>query len=262
MKTRPVTAVAVALIGSCGLLLAARPTTFARATLIATFDEAHGERFLPERDGPLDLSRFAKTLEEQGFEIRTSEQALTDQLLAHVDVLVISGAFKPLTSAEVEATQRFIERGGRLSVMLHIGPPVADLLHRLDTSISNGVICERENIIDNTCSNFRVTRLKPHDLTRGLKEFSIFGGWALLNTGGNASIIAETSPLAWIDLNGDGKLGAGDAVQSFGVVVTGQVGRGRFVVFGDDALFQNQFVTAGNLLLAKNLAAWLAQVPA
>ena len=146
--------------------------------------------------------------------------------------------------------------------MLHIGPPVADLLHRLNTSISNGVICERENIIEDTCANFRVTRLKPHELTKGLREFSIFGGWALLNTGANASIVAETGPRAWVDLNGDGKLGAGDAVQSFGVVVTGQLGRGHFVVFGDDAIFQNQFIQDGNLLLAKNLAAWLAQLPA
>ena len=127
--------------------------------------------------------------------------------------------------------------------------------------ISNGVICESENIIENTCANFRVTRLKPHGLTKGVKEFSIFGGWALLSTGENASVIAETSPRAWIDLNGDGKLGPGDAVQSFGVLVTGQLGRGRFVVSGDDAVFQNQFLKEGNLRLATNLAAWLAELP-
>jgi hypothetical protein len=252
----------VALIGSCSLFLAVRSTAPATIKLIALFDESHGQRFLAEHDGPLDLSHFTKVLEDQGFETKVNNEALTDQLLAHVDVLVISGAFKPLTAAEVEAITRFIERGGRLSVMLHIGPPVADLLHRLNTSISNGVICERENIIADTCLNFRVTRLKPHDLTKGLKEFSIFGGWALLNTGDNASIVAETSPRAWIDLNGDGQLGGRDAVQSFGVVVASRLGRGRFVVFGDDAMFQNQFVTDGNLLLAKNLAAWLAQVPA
>ena len=262
MKARRTTAVVLALLASCGLFLAAPHAAYATAKLVALFDESHGQRFLAGQNGLLDLSHFAKVLEDQGFEIKTSNQAISDPLLAHVDVLVISGAFKPFTTSEIEATTHFIERGGRLSVMLHIGPPVADLLHRLNTSISNGVICEQENIIENTCSNFRVTRLKPHELTKGLKEFGVFGGWALLNTGNNASIVAETSPRAWIDLNGDGKLGAGDAVQSFGVVVTGQLGRGRFVVFGDDALFQNQFVKEGNLLLAKNLAAWLAQVPA
>ena len=260
MTPRLTTAVAVAVLGSFALCL--RPAAAATAKLVALFDESHGEHFFVGHDGPLDLSRLGSVFEEQGFEIRTSNEVITDQRLAHVDVLVVSGAFKPFTASEVEATTRFIEKGGRLAVMLHIGPPVADLLHRLHTSISNGVICEQDNIIEGTCSNFRVTRLKPHELTKGLHEFGVYGGWALLNTGANTSIVAETSPRAWIDLNGDGKLGAGDAVQSFGVIVTGQVGRGRFVVFGDDALFQNQFVKEGNLLLAKNLAAWLAELPA
>jgi uncharacterized protein DUF4350 len=249
-------------MASCGLFFAGPRAARAGAKPVVLFDEAHGEHFLALQNGALDLSRLAEVLENQGLEVKTTNQVLTEALLAHVDALVISGAFKSLTTAEVEATTRFVERGGRLSVMLHIGPPVADLLHRLHTSISNGVICEQENIIGDTCTNFRVTRFKPHDLTKGLQGFSIFGGWALLNTGGDTSIVAETSPRAWIDLNGDGKLGAGDAVQSFGVVVTGQVGRGRFVVFGDDAIFQNQFLKEGNLLLAKNLATWLAQLPA
>jgi hypothetical protein len=31
------------------------------------------------------------------------------------------------------------------------------------------------------------------------------------------------------------------------------------VLFGDDAIFQNQFLTGGNAVLGKNLARWLAQ---
>lgn len=228
---------------------------------VALFDEGHGEHFLPEHDGPLDLSRFATVLRQQGFEVRATDQALSDESLAHVDVLVIAGAFKTLTSAEVDATTRFVDRGGRLLVTLHIGPPVANLLHRLNTSISNGVICESENVIDDICTNFRVTRFESHPLTKGVNEFRVFGGWALLSTGANASAVASTGPRAWIDLNGDGKLGGRDAVQSFAVLVAGQYGRGRFAVFGDDAVFQNQFLEQGNLALATNLAAWLAERP-
>ena len=252
------TAVAVVL-ATCGVFLAV-PQAAASPKLVALFDESHGERFLAGRDGPLDLSRFAGVLRDQGFEIKTTGEATTDQRIAGVNLLVISGAFKPFAASEVEAITRFIERGGGLAVMLHIGPPVADLLHRLHTSISNGVICEQENVIAGTCTDFRVIHFKAHELTKGLKEISVFGGWALLDTGGEASIVAETSPRAWIDLNGDGKLGAGDAMQSFGVVLAGQLGRGRFVVFGDDAVFQNQFLREGNLLLARNLGAWLGQL--
>jgi len=44
----------------------------------------------------------------------------------------------------------------------------------------------------------------------------------------------------------------------FAVVVAGKLSSGRFVVFGDDAVFQNKFLTGDNLILGRNLAAWLA----
>jgi hypothetical protein len=31
------------------------------------------------------------------------------------------------------------------------------------------------------------------------------------------------------------------------------------VVFGDDAIFQNEFLTKGNAVLARNLACWLSR---
>jgi hypothetical protein len=46
-------------------------------------------------------------------------------------------------------------------------------------------------------------------------------------------------------------------MQAFGVVIAGRSGRGGFVIFGDDALFQNKFLVEGNAALAKNLAKWL-----
>ena len=50
-----------------------------------------------------------------------------------------------------------------------------------------------------------------------------------------------------------------DAVQSFAVAIAGQSGNGRFVVFGDDAIFQNQFFKGNNQVLGRNLARWLGQ---
>jgi hypothetical protein len=41
------------------------------------------------------------------------------------------------------------------------------------------------------------------------------------------------------------------------VVVTGELGAGRFIIFGDDAVFQNRFLDRQNRQLAKNLARWL-----
>ena len=221
------------------------------------FDESHGQKFLVEQNGPLDLSELSKLFQNEGLHIETNKGKITNEALAKVDALVISGAFLPVTPPEIEAIIRFVEKGGRLCIMLHIGSPVADLLHRLKVSISNGVVHEQENQIHNKELDFYVSELKPHEITRGVKRFSIFGGWALLNTEENSEIIVRTSTQAWIDLNRNHKLDKGDAMQSFGLVIAGRWGFGQFVVFGDDAIFQNQFLTKENALLGKNLATWL-----
>jgi len=224
---------------------------------VVLFDEAHGQKFLIGQNGPLDLSDLAALFQGEGLDVRVNKGKITTEVLANVDALVISGAFSPLAPSENAAITRFLGSGGRLSVMLHIGPPVADLLHQVNVSISNGVIHEEENRLRKDGLDYRITRMKPHELTKGVNSFSVYGGWALANTAKNAEIIAQTSARAWVDLNKDNKLSKGDAVQSFGVVIAGSSGRGGFVVFGDDAMFQNKFLVEGNAVLAKNLATWL-----
>ena len=242
---------AVFLISVSSLSLAGQRTVL--------FDEGHGQKFLVEQNGPLDLSELSNLFQKEGLRIKTSKGEITNEVLVGVDALVISGAFVPLTPPEIETIVRFVEKGGRLCVMLHIGSPVANLLHRLNVSISNGVVHEQENQIHNKELDFYVTELKRHEIMRGVKRFSIFGGWALLNTEENSEIIAQTGTKAWVDLNRNNKLDKGDALQSFGLVIVGKWGIGEFVVFGDDAIFQNRFLTEENALLGKNLARWLQE---
>ncbi|HEY5973706.1 MAG TPA: DUF4350 domain-containing protein [Geobacteraceae bacterium] len=224
---------------------------------VVLFDQAHGQRFVIEEKGPLHLSGLAERFRTAGYTVQSSSATLTDLTLAGIDVLVISGPFATLTNEETAAVTHFLDKGGRLAAMLHIGPPLADLLHRLDVDFSNYVLSEQENIIKGDPRNFRVKGLTPHPLFGGMDQFSLYGGWALMNTGGNAGIIAATTPRAWVDLDGNRQLSAGDPVQSFGVVVAGNWGNGRFVIFGDDAIFQNQFLDEANGTLADNLANWL-----
>jgi hypothetical protein len=144
-----------------------------------------------------------------------------------------------------------------MTVMLHIGKPLAELFRSIEVDFTNYVLAEQENIIGDDPKNFQVKSLTDHPLFSGLNHFSLYGGWALKNTAENSRIIASTSPKAWVDFNGDGKLSTGDIVQTFGVVVAGKLGKGRFVVFGDDAIFQNKFLDESNRQLAINLARWL-----
>jgi hypothetical protein len=229
----------------------------APAKPLVLFDEAHGQRFLSGQTGPLDLSGLTGLFKAAGWDVRTTRTRFDTDTLAGVDVLVISGPFAPLTPPETETVLQFVQRGGRLCVMLHIAPPVDQLLHRLNVAISNGVIRERQNLVADDPLNFAVTRLEPHPLLRNVEAFNVYGGWALRNLADNATVIASTSSTAWIDLNGNNALDERDPVQSFGVVVAGRSGQGRFAILGDDAIFQNQFLIAGNLALARNLVAWL-----
>jgi hypothetical protein len=221
------------------------------------FDESHSQRFFVDRAGQLDLSTLAEVLRDDGLRVDAVREPLTAESLSSADGLVISGPFAPLPPAEVDAIASWLERGGVLVTMLHIPGPLTGLLHRLGIVHSNGVIRERENVLEAEPLNFTVKTVNRHPLTEGLTTFSIYGSWALLNENERAIVIAESGSTSWVDLDGDGALGPGDAVQPFAVAVAGKIGRGRFVVFGDDAMFQNRFITGSNERLARNLARWI-----
>ena len=136
-------------------------------------------------------------------------------------------------------------------------PPLVKLLDRFGVVVSGGVVHEQENVIGSSDINFAVTRLEPDTLTAGVEQFALYGGWALLNEGASTKVLARTGEKAWVDLNGDKKLSKGDAVQAFAVIVSGTMGSGRYVIFADDAIFQNQYLDERNRKLAANLALWL-----
>jgi hypothetical protein len=216
------------------------------------FDEGHGQRFQIGESGPLQLTGLAGLFRERG-KVTVANAPLTDEVLSSANALVLAGAFVPYSPAEIDAIVRFLNRGGRVAVTIHIGPPLTALLHRLGVTFSNGVISELANVIEGDPHNFRVSCLAPHTLVAGVRYFSLYGVWAVMNTGDNATIIARTSPDAWID-----QASATEGIrQSYGVAVAGSIGKGQFVVFGDDAIFQNKFLDEENSQLARNLTAWL-----
>ena len=74
-------------------------------------------------------------------------------------------------------------------------------------------------------------------------HFAVYGCWALASEGKFARIVASSGDKSWIDLNKDRSYSEADAKQSFGIIALGEVGKGNFVIFGDDAIFQNRFLT-------------------
>lgn len=224
---------------------------------VVLFDQGHGQRFVIEKDEDLQLSGLAELFRGQDCEVRSSDGKIAGADLAGVDILVSSGLFVPYDEEELQAIQDFLERGGALSVMVHVAPTYANLFNMLGVAASNGVLNETENIIEANPLDFRVKNLSPHPLADGLEEFNLYGGWALMNTSENAMAIAYTSRQSWIDNNRDRRRTPDEPLHVFGVIVAGMKGKGRFVVFGDDAIFQNRFLTDNNQTLAVNLVKWL-----
>lgn len=239
------------------LLLMVVPAVADEGKPVVLFDQGHNQRFLVERDDPLHLSKLGATFGSAGFMVASTATPITPETLATVRALVISGPFTTLKSEEIDTIVSFVERGGNLAVMLHISSPLSMLLDRLGVVVSGSVIHEQENIIKDLDLNFRVKRFEANDLVASLDYLSVYGCWALLNSGAGTSVVAATGDKAWVDLNGDKKLTEKDAMQSFAVVVSGKAGAGKFVVFGDDAMFQNEYLDESNAKLAANLAAWM-----
>lgn len=239
------------------LLLISSVPTFAYHPRVL-FDQGHGQAFVIEKDADLHLSKLARLFVDQGFEVSSTNHPLTAELLDKTDALVISGAFKPFAASEIAEIYRFIERGGRLTVMIHIGPPVLPLLQRLGVDVANGVIREEQEVIDNNPLNFRTSILQPHRLTLGLENFSLYGSWPVRPLTPSGRILAYTSTRSWVDMSGDNRQTPGDVIQAFGVLVGNRIARGELLVFGDDAIFQNRFLNGSNQDLANNLGRWLA----
>ena len=229
----------------------------AEAPPVVLFDQGHNQRFLVNREGRLQLTGLAGIFKAQGFRVAPHERPIDPQTLAGIRALVISGPFNPFTPSEIESIAGYLDKGGNLAVMLHIGVPLTPLLDLLGVRVSGNVIHEQENILKDNDLYFKVTRLESGPLTSGVEQFSFYGGWGLMNDGPDIKVVATTGEKSWIDLNGDRKLSTGDALQPFAVIVSGTYGKGRFVVFGDDAIFQNQFLDDNNSRLATNLAHWL-----
>ncbi len=221
------------------------------------FDQAHGQRFLVEKSDPLDLSRLADLFRVEEYSVETTKDELSAERLKDVGLLVISGPFVPYGPQEIKAVTSFLQNGGRLCVMLHIASPVAELLKELGVAISNGVVHEQENLLAQKDTDFKVMKLKQHVLTQGLSSFNVYGTWALMNTRENVSVLAESGAKSWVDLNMDRQFSPGDAMQPLGVVAAGTFGKGEFLVFGDDAIFQNQFLKGDNEGLALNMIKWV-----
>ncbi|MCX7990446.1 MAG: DUF4350 domain-containing protein [Proteobacteria bacterium] len=218
------------------------------------FDEGHGQPFLISKEGNLQLSNLAKILREEGLELFTSDAPFSKNFLKDYKSVIISGPFKEISKQETEELFNFVSDGGNLVVMLHISLPAEGLFKRFGVEITRGSVSESENLITKGKNiDFEIKNLSNNTLFRNLTKFSVYGAWGLISEKDDL-IIAKTSNKSWVDLNRNGIFDDNEPKGPFGIIASGIIGKGKFIFFGDDTIFQNNFLKDENLTLAKNLA--------
>jgi len=238
------------------ILTAFYSVSYAEEPLVL-FDEGHGQAFVISKEGTLHLSNFAQVLKKEGLDVQSTKESFDFEKLSKAKAVIISGPFKPITETEIAELKKYINTGGKLIVMLHISQPAQKLFESFNVTITNGAISEKENLASNKKTDFYVKTLTAHPLTLNLKEFAVYGSWGLIPSNSDVSMLALTSTASWIDFNRNGEADDDEPKGPFGIIATGSLGKGVFVFFADDAIFQNNFLKGQNLTLAENLAKFI-----
>ncbi|HFC46805.1 MAG TPA: DUF4350 domain-containing protein, partial [Dissulfuribacter thermophilus] len=98
---------------------------------VVVLDQSHGQHFDFWGTRALDLSGFRQEIEKAGAVTRVVKSGFSDEnVLRGSSSVVISGAFVPLAKSEVQNLLKFVNSGGRLLILLHIGQPYYKLLDR------------------------------------------------------------------------------------------------------------------------------------
>lgn len=225
----------------------------------AYFDMGHHEIFSPNNGDSSSYTELYYKLQEQGFEVEIVVDSLTSDVLSDADLLVIGGPMIEFSSQEIADIRDFVGDGGNLLVLVHIFPPVNDLIEDFGIVCSTYIVHDTENQIDISPRNFYSLDLETHPITEGVERMAVFGSWSLTSVE-PANVVAWTSDSAWLDVNGNQVFDMDYEVQGrLGVVAVSEYGGGKVVVL-DDAVFIDEFVVVGdNRVLRDNIISWFKE---
>ncbi|MFM8540845.1 MAG: GldG family protein [Nitrospira sp.] len=163
------------------------------------FLEGHGERGVdnPNKDG---ISTVKASLEKQGYEVGTLTLVQESAVPANTAVLVLPGPRRPVTGEEQERIARYVDRGGRLLVLLDPESQAGldPLLARWDVTTGKGVLVDFQDKLAQGGINFLlVRRFVEHEITHDLTSVVLFPDSHHLNFDEKTwtvTPLAQTSP--------------------------------------------------------------------
>ena len=250
---------------------------------VAAVVTGHGE-VSPDRAG---LSRFRKLLVDAGYQFRSLPLAELGDVPEDATLVLVIGPATPLLSGEREAVDRFLDRGGRLAVLVDPDSPTGleDKLRQRGIVIDGRRIRDESQLtrsLDLGPETIGLNQLGDHPVTEGLSvgvalngatrvgltERPVFGtdGSDLLRTGPRAFLLssggeAEEEPevlpvaaaLQWELTAAQARpMGSGHSVP--------EKPYARVVVVGDSDFVRDGMIDLyGNRELAARMVSWLGE---
>jgi hypothetical protein len=251
---------------------------------VVYFLRGHGERDIQDRDPYAGYSELAQRVRGDNAETRAFTLTEHHGIPADADAVVISGPTKNLARQEIETLRNWVDKNGRLMVLLDTGPAggLQDLLAPWGVRLEDDAVVDPQRSL--TGLDLFVDNYGEHPITRGLKNItSVFymprSVEALSAPTGQVDQVdrpvvtplAYSSPDSWaesdleqkpmkFDQRNDrrGPIGLAVAVERGPAAVADvDIGPTRLVVMGDTDFLSNGALSGGNADLFMSALNWL-----
>lgn len=212
------------------------------------FDMGHGEVFGADDTSELGQSAAIERMRAARYEVVVNPDLITAEDLAGASGLVIAGPMMPLKDEEYEVITSFVERGGTVLLTIHVPFPVLAVPAHWGAPVGTEILMSQSPAISaEQPSIFFADVVAEGPLTEGVSQLLVVSGWPVALVDGGAPLVA-TRPDTWLSPAGDQQPvpAADTAFGSYGVIAVTELGRGRVVVSGDDAVFANLAINEGD----------------
>ncbi len=245
------------------------------STKVAYFLVGHGEPNTQDAQGPGGFGVLRKSMEGEGFQVRTLLLASQPAVPKDCNLLIIAGPKKLLVPHEIDAIDAYLKQGGRAIVMLRPQPPdgsvnedaLAKMLAGWGVTVGDNVVVDQVLRLFAGPAlglNPLVDTYGAHPITQSFLHRTVFPMTRTvapepnLKRGLTVTKLALTSSTSWAETDlvslfehQRASLGPGDqkgpvavavAVDGDNSVLAWGKGEARMVVFGDTEFADNQYL--------------------
>lgn len=233
-------------------------------------DEAHGNRHhLGDPEAPGTLSWIARPAKAGGLPLHATRD-FSPQRLAQARLLVIAGASRALSPAQIDGVVRWVHGGGSLLLLTDHEPfasPAAELAGRFGVGYSKDMVrLDRRDASARIQFTRAAGNLRDHAITRGAKRVLTYGGQAIWRSEPRTAVLLALPSETFGE--------AGQPIRASGAaqLIAFEAGRGRVVVSGESGVFTAQRAGDGarigvadqatdNEILVIGALRWLLRLP-